>query len=123
MKRASRSMLVFGVYLLVLGMLLFLLPGPLRELLGIEEVPKVWLRFIGELLAFLGGYYVLAARKGWYEFFRLSVWLRALVFISVTGFVLGKAMPVVFVPLGLIDLAGAAWTGWAMKREPREQKH
>ncbi|WP_426450560.1 hypothetical protein ACP26L_00765 [Paenibacillus sp. S-38] len=120
MKRASQSMMIFGIYLLVLGTVLFLLPGFLRELLGIVELPKVWLRFIGELLAFLGGYYVLAARKGWHEFFRLSIWLRALVFVSVTGFVLGKAMPVLFVPLGLIDLAGAAWTGWALKREPQE---
>ncbi|MCZ8523564.1 MULTISPECIES: hypothetical protein [Paenibacillus] len=120
MRKASQSMMVFGVYLLVLGTALFLLPGCLRELLGIEELPKVWLRFIGELLAFLGVYYVLAARRGWSEFFRLSVWLRGLVFISVTGFVLGHAMPALFFFIALVDLAGAAWTRWAIARETQE---
>ncbi|MFE5323535.1 hypothetical protein ACFQ88_33120 [Paenibacillus sp. NPDC056579] len=116
MFQASRSVRVFGAYLALLGIALFLIPGFLRELLRLADLPTVWLRFIGELLFFLGVYYVLAAWKRWTEFFYVSVVLRILVFLSIVSFVFMGLMPSLFFGLSLMDLAGAAWTLLALRR-------
>lgn len=110
MKKVSSSVFIFGLYLIGLGIFLFLMPGVFKSLLNVPDLPSVWLRFIGELLAFIGAYYVLAAVKQWTSFFVLSIWLRIIVFVSVSWFVIIGELPKIFFLLSLVDLSGAIWT-------------
>jgi len=67
------------------------------------------------LLGFLGFYYIQAARKDLVDFFRWTVPVRASVILFFVAFVLlGYAQPTL-VLFGVIDLAGAIWTGFALR--------
>jgi len=112
----AKTVFVFGVYLLLLGSLLVIAPNVLLGWFRIAATAEVWIRIVGMLVLLLGAYYVLAALADVRDFMRWSVPLRASVPVFLLAFVLTGLAPPVLILFGLIDLAGAAWTGWALWR-------
>lgn len=118
MRDARTSILVFGFYLLGLGVLLVFVPNLVLGSFGIPPTSEVWIRIDGMLLGMLGTLYLAAAREGVTAFFRWTVFARPIVLPFLTGLVvLGMATPTVAL-FGVIELLGAAWTGFAL-RAPR----
>jgi hypothetical protein len=111
----AKTVFVFGVYLLLLGAVLILAPNALLGLFRIAPTNEVWIRIVGMLVLFLGAYYVLAALAEVRAFMRWSVALRATVPVFLLVFVLTGLAPAVLILFGLIDLAGAGWTAWALR--------
>jgi hypothetical protein len=113
--RAATSILVFGVYVMVMGVLLLTIPN---VLLGVVEYPttgEVWIRVLGVVTLSLGYYYVVAGRNELTSFFRASLFTRPSLILFFAIFVaLGMAKPVL-VAFGLIDLLAAVWTGLALR--------
>jgi hypothetical protein len=73
----------------------------------------------GLLVGYLGYYYYRAARDDAQAFIRASVAARCSVIVALTGFVLvGLSGPMLLL-VGVIDAAGALWTWWALRSEPR----
>ncbi len=119
MSRAAVSVLVFGVYVVVMGVLLLTGPNALLGLVGYPTTDEVWIRVLGVVTLALGYYYIVAARNEVTSFFSASVFARPLVFIFFFTFVaLGMAKPVLIL-FGVVDLLGAIWTGLAL----RSSKH
>ncbi|MGZ5194035.1 MAG: hypothetical protein ACXWJM_01255 [Ramlibacter sp.] len=116
MTYAAKTVLAFGCYLLVLGASLLLFPNALLGVFGIAPTTEVWIRVIGMLVLFLGSYYGLAAAANLHRFFRWTVPLRASVVVFFAVFVLLGYAPRVLMLLALVDLAGAAWTWFALRR-------
>ena len=117
MSNAAKSLFVFGVYLILLGMILLFVPNLLLSMFGFAETTEVWIRVIGVLVTILGIYYSLAAKAELNELFRWSVPARASVIFVFTVFVvLGLAPPALLI-FGVIDLAAATWTAWALKSD------
>ena len=115
MDRAARSVFVFGIYLVLLGLGLLLFPNPLLTLFGFEPVPDIWIRVVGQLVLVLGLYCLAAARTGTAAFYRWSVAARLATFLVFTAFVsLGLAKPMLLL-FAFIDLAGATWTIFALR--------
>jgi hypothetical protein len=112
----ATSVLVFGGYLLLLGALLVLAPNWLLGLLRVAATGEVWIRILGMVLLLMGTYYVLAALADVRAFMRWTVPLRATVPVFLLAFVLTGLAPRVLILFGLVDLAGAGWTGWALWR-------
>jgi hypothetical protein len=111
----ATSLVVFGIYSIVLGLTLLIAPNRLFALVGLPSTDEVWIRVAGMLLFCLGIYYSAAGRQGWIAFIRLSVYTRASVILFFIAFVLlGLVKPVVIL-LGVIDLAGAVWTALALR--------
>jgi hypothetical protein len=54
MGASARSVLVFGVYLLGLGLVLLIVPNMLLSLFGMPTTTEVWVRVVGMLVIFLG---------------------------------------------------------------------
>ncbi len=114
MTRAAVSVVVFGFYLLALGVWLVLVPNSLLSLFGVPVVSDVWIRVVGMLALLIGYYYVQAARHGLTQFFSFTVHARSVVIVFFAGFVaLGLVKPVLLL-FGLVDLAGALWTWRAL---------
>ena len=114
MTRAAVSVLVFGFYLVALGVGLVMVPNPLLTLFGLPAISDVWIRVVGMLVLLLAYYYVQAARHGVTPFFSLTVHARSAVILFFAGFVaLGLAKPMLLA-FGLVDLAGAIWTWRAL---------
>jgi len=88
MSKAARSLFVFGIYLVALGLFLLIAPNTLITLFGLPETHDVWIRVVGMLLLFLAFYDIQAARHGITSFFRWSVVARAAVIVFFAVFVL-----------------------------------
>jgi len=110
MRDARTSILVFGFYLVGLGLILVVVPNLFLSVFGMPSATDVWIRVVGMLVSILGTYYVAAAREGITAFYKWTVYARPTVIVFFSIFVLlGLAKPIL-VLFGLIDLMGAMWT-------------
>src|SRR5262245_37594218 len=111
MKKSSLSLLVFGVYLIGMGLGLVLMPNFVLKTLGFPATDEVWPYVVGVLALALAFYYISAARADLRPFAQWTVPVRIGVFLAFTAFVLvGWVGPVLSV-IGAVDLLGALWTG------------
>jgi hypothetical protein len=113
---AARSVLVFGVYMLVQGAVLVTVPNVLLEPLGLGHSDEVWPRAAGVALLVLGLYYVLAARTGLVPFFRFTVLGRALQLVVFTGLVVAGVASWRMLPTSVFEAASAVWTFVELRR-------
>jgi len=113
---AARSVLVFGVYMLVQGAVLVTVPNVLLEPLGLGHSDEVWPRAAGVALLVLGLYYALAARTGLVPFFRFTVLGRALQLVVFTGLVVAGVASWRMLPTSVFEAASAVWTFVELRR-------
>ena len=119
MTNSARSVLVFAIYLVVLGLVLMIAPNFLLGLFSLPGVTDIWIRVVGMLVLLLGFYYSQAARQEMTEFFQWTVYARSSVILFFTAFVLlGLASPPLIL-FGAVDLLGAIWTGLALRASTR----
>jgi hypothetical protein len=116
MTPAARSVNVFGIYLLVLAVILLVAPNPLLELFGLPPTTEVWIRVVGMIYAYLGIYYRTAAAAGLFPFFVTTVMTRLTAPLFFLGFVLADWVGWPILLFGLIEVAGAAWTWRALRQ-------
>ena len=115
MKKASLSILVFGIYMVVVGVALLVVPNVLLSLFAHPTTTEIWIRILGFVVVVLGYYYIVAARFELTPFFKAAVFGRPAVIVCFAGLVLlGMAQPVLIL-FGAIDLLGAIWTGLALR--------
>jgi len=115
MSRAATSILVFGVYVMAMGVLLLTVPNVLLATVSYPTTSEVWIRVLGVVTLILGYYYIVAGRNEVTSFFRASLLTRPSLIVFFAIFVtVGMAEPVL-VAFGLIDLLGAVWTGLALR--------
>jgi len=107
---------VFGIYLVVVGIVLLAAPNALLSLFRLPLTTEVWLRVVGMLAAFLGIYYRVAAATEATPIFLASVLLRASVPLFFLVFVLAGWVEWPLLLFAVVDAAGAAWTWKAMRR-------
>jgi len=117
MSKAARSLFVFGIYLVALGLFLLIAPNVLITVFGLPETHDVWIRVVGMLLVFLAYYDIQAARHELANFFAWSVIARATVIVFFAVFVLLKWLEPILLLFGAIDLAGALWTHLALRQD------
>lgn len=116
MSGASRSLLVYSIYTLGLGLTLLLVPNIPLPLFGLPEAKDVWIRVAGMTVIFLSIFYFIAARHDFKAFFVASVWFR----FAVVGFFAAFAAAgftswniLLFTPL---DVLFALWTLIELRR-------
>jgi hypothetical protein len=117
MSGAARSVFVFAVYLLGLGIWLLLAPNSMLRLFGMPEVQDVWIRVVGVLVIFLSGYYSAAARAELVAFFQWTVYARGSVIIFFGAFVLTGLAPATLLLFGVVDLFAAMWTQFSLRAD------
>lgn len=120
MNRAATSIRVVGIYLILLGAALIAAPNLVLAAFGFPPTSEVWLRVVGVLAAALGHYYVQAARHDLVPFYRATVPARVFAFLTFVAFVLFGLVKPPLILFGAVDLAGAAWTLFALRssRQP-----
>lgn len=118
MSRAARSVFIFGLYLIVVGLGLVAIPNTVLGPLGFPASSEVWPRVVGVLALCLAFYYISAARAGLNGFFRWTVQVRVGVFVVFGLLVLLKLAPAPLALLGTVDLLAALWTGLSLRSSP-----
>ncbi|MBE0636190.1 hypothetical protein IH601_09350 [Candidatus Bipolaricaulota bacterium] len=117
MSKAARSLLIFAIYLIALGLFLLIAPNTLITLFGLPETQDVWIRVVGMLIVLLATYDIQAARHELANFFQWSVVARAAVIVFFAGFVMANLVEPMLLLFGAIDLAGAIWTAIALRQD------
>ena len=122
MKKASTSVLVYGIYLLVLGLLYVIVPNLPLALLGFATTTEPWIRVMAACVMILGYYYVRSARSDWSPFYRWTIHARAFFALATVVFVVLKLAQPMLLLFGLLDLAGALWTGLALRDKYKQTR-
>ena len=116
MTSAAKSIFVFGLYLVGVGLGLLVAPNPFLGPLGFPPAADPsWLRVLGVVTLVIAAYYLLAARAGLTVFFRWTVFVRGGVFVVFGALVLLKLAPTPLALLGAVDLGAALWTWFALR--------
>ena len=122
MSRAAKSVLVFGIYLTILGAIFVVAPNLLLKTFGMPTTKEVWIRVMGMVVFLLSLYYITAARQELTSIMRLSVYLRATVILFFMAFVMAGIAKPILILFGAIDLAGAAWTDQAFRLDKKHAR-
>ena len=117
MSRAARTVFIFALYLVVLGLVLLTVPNLFLKTFGLPETDEVWIRVVGMVVLLLGYYYSGAARHELTSFFRFTVHARSAVPLFLIAFVVLGFAPPILILFGVIDAAAAAWTALALRAE------
>ena len=117
MNSPGRSIVVFGVYVVVVGLGFLLIPNTVLPIFGFPTTTEVWIRVLGLLAAALSLYYFYSASRNDLHFFRISVVGRIIFFIGMTALALLNLGGPMLIAFGLVDLLGAAWTWWALRSQ------
>ncbi|SRR6266498_3982972 len=115
MSNPAKSMFAFGIYLFCVGFILVVMPNLAFMIFGLPGTEGVWVRAFGMLLLFLAFFCIQSARGEVTEYFQWSIYTRASVTVFFTAFVLMRLVNPALILFGLIDLAGAIWTGLALR--------
>ena len=115
MSAAGRSLFIFGIYLLLLGIVLVAVPNWLLGMFGLPATTEVWIRVVGVLVLVIGFYDLQAGRNSMNDYYLWSIIARVAVFLFFLAFVLLGLVNPIFVVFGAIDLLGAAWTFFALQ--------
>ena len=117
MSKAARSLFVFGIYLILLGIFLIVLPDVLLSLFQVSTTQEVWIRVAGMLVMFIGIYDLVAARGEFAPFIQWSVYVRTSAILFFIAFVVLGLVEWPLILFGVIDLLGAAWTQLEIRRQ------
>jgi hypothetical protein len=117
MSNSARSVTIFGFYLILSGLSFILVPNILLPLFGLAPTTEVWVRVVGLLALILGVYFLNGARANDRRFIRDTLLARVMFCTGMILFVIAGWGSPVLILFGLIDLAGAAWTWSALRRE------
>lgn len=110
MSKPAFTVLVHGVYALISGLTLLLLPAPILRILGFETTPDLWVRVFGLEVAVLGFYYLVSVSRNLTPILRASIVGRLLFMIVLALMALLKVAGWNIVLLGVVDVIGAFWT-------------
>ncbi|MEP7357584.1 MAG: hypothetical protein ABI847_10125 [Anaerolineales bacterium] len=116
MSNAAKSIVVYGVYLIVALALPFLLiPDPLLALVGMHTPTDVWVRVLGMSVLLFGIYYIQAGRHELTPFFRWTIYGRYAVPFFFTAFVLLGYAPPILIAFAIPDVLFTTWTLLALR--------
>lgn len=115
--RAATSLFVWGWYLTLLGAALLLAPNAILTPFGLPPTEEVWIRVVGMFTVLLAHFSFSSARTRNLDYMRWSVQARFAVPLFFIAFVLEGWVPAALIAFGLVDVAGASWTWWALRRD------
>ena len=114
MSRPAVTVFVWGLYEYLVAATLLFAPG-LLGMLGMPTDDLVWIRVLAGVVAVVGTVFLHAARTEHTAFFRASVGIRVGVGAYFIALVVGTNAPLALVAFALADIAGASWTGLALR--------
>jgi hypothetical protein len=117
MTDTAKSLVPFGIYMLVVGLVLMIIPNSVITLIGFTEVDDVWVRVFGWMLLSGGFLYVQVGRSGSPEFAHGTVQVRLPVVVVHLVLVLLDLAPPILIAFGAVDLVGAIWTRLALRSD------
>lgn len=117
MSKSAKSVLTFGVYLVIIGTMLLLVPNLLITPFGLEPTSEVWIRLSGILLLALSVYYILAAKYEIIVIMKATGFIRCTIILFFTAFAFYELVSPNIIIFSVIDFIGGIWTLIMLKKE------
>jgi hypothetical protein len=115
MSSAGRSLFAFGVYVVIAGLSLAIVPALVLAVLRFPPATDGWIRVVGVLALCIGSFHIVGARNELLPYIRATVYARTgLAFIFII-FVVTAIMPAPLLVFAGADAIGAAWTALALR--------
>ena len=111
-----------GIYLVVVGLVLFLAPGVLRIALPFPAEFDWWTRVLALPVFNLGVFCITAATVKSKPLIKLATATRVVVMVSLAVLVALRAVPAIAFGIGIIDLISAGLTAWALAAEAQPRR-
>ncbi len=108
--RTAWSLLIFGGYALVMGLVLLLAPEQLLPMFGFAESSGTWVHVLGFVLCCSAYYYLWAGWSGNKAFARLTVHTRLASPLVMLGLLAAGKVGHMVLLFGIVDALGGAWT-------------
>jgi hypothetical protein len=115
--RSEQTVVGHGVYLIAVALVLFFAPGALRLMLAFPAEFDWWNRVLALPVFNLGVFCIGCAWAKSRMLINLTIVMRTLVMVAVAALVALGAAPLLALGVGVIDIASAALTAWAMASE------
>ena len=119
MKKILKTIKVFGIYSMIMGIVLLALPDIVLPIIGIEKPVDAWARMLGFVLICSSYYYIRSAFAGNIEFAKWTIHTRFAAPAIVIILIVSGLAPKIFLPFGIIDGLGGLWTFTVLQNEKR----
>jgi hypothetical protein len=121
-KAILTSIKLFGIYSLVMGLVLLLVPQFVLPLFNLHVAENdTWLRLLGFVLCCSSYYYIRMAAAGSVEFARLTVHTRFLAPVVVIVLIISGKAGAEILSFGIVDGLGGLWTWLCIRRAVKNQ--
>lgn len=117
MSRSAKSVLIFGIYLGLIGIIFLIVPNLLLTPFGIEPTHEVWIRLSGILLMAIAVYYIIAAKHELVVIMKATAYIRFTIILFFTAFALLGFVSSTIILFAVVDFLGGLWTLMMLKKE------
>lgn len=117
MNRVNRSVFVFGLYAMIMGLTLLLIPNVILPIVRIPVSNEPWIYLLGFVLICSSYYYLRSALTGNLDFVRYTMHTRFTAPVVVIILVLSGKADFHFISFGVIDGLGGLWTWLELRRD------
>ena len=116
MNKVSRSIFVFGLYSLLMGIVLLFLPNSILPLFDLPVTGKPWLNLLGFVLICSSYYYLRSALSSNIQFAVYTTHTRFAAPLVVFYLIASGNADWHFLSFGVVDGLGGLWTWLELKR-------
>lgn len=121
MNNPTRSIALFGVYAVLVGLSFVFIPNVIMGIFGLPVATEAWVNVFGAVLVPLGLYYIQAAREHNVAFYRMSVWGRALFVTLFVSAALTHPGYTTLILFAAVDGLWTLWTWYALRQSPTDR--
>ncbi|MDP3557752.1 MAG: hypothetical protein Q8T03_10285 [Bacteroidota bacterium] len=116
MNRVNRSIFIFGLYSLLMGIVLLFVSNIILPIVGLPTSNEPWIRLLGFVLMCSSYYYIRSALKGNVDFAQYTMHTRFFAPVVVIYLIATDKADWHFLSFGVIDGLGGLWTWLELKR-------
>ena len=117
MTKSAKSVFIFGLYMVIIGLALLIVPNLFLTPFGIEPSHEVWIRLSGILLMALAVYYILGAKHELVVIMKATGFIRLTIIVFFSTFVVLDLVSPNIILFAVIDFFGGLWTLLMLKKE------
>jgi hypothetical protein len=117
MDKVSKSILIFGVYSLLMGVVLLFVPGIILPLFDLPTGGEPWLNLLGFVLICSSYYYIRSALSGNRQFALYTTHTRFAAPLLVVYLIASGKADWHFILFGVVDGLGGLWTWYELKKQ------
>ena len=117
MSKAAISVFIFGIYIFFVGLWTLTAQNVIMPILWLPVWEDHWVYIAWIFTLGLSYFYICSAKQENTDFFQLSVYGRIWFFSAIVVLIIFNIVPFMMLPIAVIDLAGALWTHFSLKKK------